>query len=73
MNGLDIDRCAAPYCNAVTMRADCMDDIIAKTVLSEELRSLKAVLFRIELKIYIVQKSYDAPVFSLISISQFSS
>ena len=71
MHRLDIYRRTAAHRYPVTVRAHSMDDVITHTAVPKKFRSLKAVLFRVQFKVYIVQETHDPPILCFISISEF--
>ena len=53
------------------MGTDRVNHILADPRLAQKLRRFLAVLFRIKLKIYVMEKSGNAPEFLFLSIAQF--
>ena len=52
------------------MRNHCMDNILTHACLTKKLRCFQAVFLRIKFEIDIMEKSYDSPVFRVITIAQ---
>ena len=62
---LNIQSDTALYSYTIAVRAYSMNDILTDSAFSEKLRSLKAMLSGIKLKVYIMKKSYYAPIFGV--------